>query len=73
MSDDVQRDLGKFEAQIEALQESVAKLQGTVEVLAEAIQSAKGGWRTLMWLGGAASVLGASLFHLFDLLLKSIK
>lgn len=62
---DVQRDLGKFEAQIEALNVAVSELHTMVMSLTKTVNEAQGGWRMMMLLGGAASVTGA-LVHKFS-------
>jgi hypothetical protein len=50
---------------LELLEKLVTRLEGIEEQLAQA----KGGWRTLMWLGGASAGLGGiiagALTHFF--------
>lgn len=45
------RDMRAQTARIEAMQEQLAQVL-------TALSEAKGGWRTLMWLGGAAATAG---------------
>jgi hypothetical protein len=50
---------------LELLEKLVIRLEGIEEQLAQA----KGGWRTLMWLGGASAgaggIIAAALTHFF--------
>jgi multidrug resistance efflux pump len=48
------RDMSTQQEQLAALQEQVAQVLS-------ALSEAKGGWRTLMWLGGCATALGAGV------------
>jgi prefoldin subunit 5 len=66
---DLHRDIGKHDAQIEALQESVRLLHVDMQSMAAQLQTiqqtlseAKGGWRTLMWIGGAGAAVGISFY-----------
>lgn len=45
--------------QIEALVAAVRDLTAQVAGISAALAEAKGGWRTLMWLGGAAATIGS--------------
>lgn len=73
MSEDIQRDLGRFEAQIAALTASVSSLQGSVRELSESVAEAKGGWKTIMILGGAAATIGAFAHKLLDFFIVNSK
>lgn len=77
MSDIDPQEFGRLQAQVEQLLKSNELLTETVTTMATAIQSmqlqmaeAKGGWRALVFLGGAAASLGSvatwSLQHLFS-------
>ena len=73
MDQNLQRDIGKHDAQIEALQAQVTQLHSDMrEVLASlqeirsTLDSAKGGWRTLMWVGGAGVAAGGIIFKLLS-------
>lgn len=72
------RDIGKHDAQIEALQNHVDQLHEDMKVVLAELQSikttlaeAKGGWRVLMWIGGAGGVAGAALHQFATWLLHS--
>lgn len=63
---DVNRDLGRHEAQIEALNKKVDELHrdlqtvhGDLQEIKQTLASARGGWKTLMAVGGLASAMTA--------------
>lgn len=65
-STSVHRDLGRHDAEIEALRNEMARLAAAVEgqgkrldEIGRTLAEARGGWRTLMVLGGAAAAIGA--------------
>lgn len=58
MTDDVQRDLGRMEAQITALLSQVAVLNAKVDAIDKTLSEAKGGWRMLLLIGGVAGIVG---------------
>ena len=76
---DVQRDLGRHDARLDAmesdLQEMKAQMAKMAEQLAktnEILSSARGGWKTLMLIGGGLAAgmqflawLGDKLIHFF--------
>lgn len=66
-----QRDIGKLQGDVEALQRDVAEIKKGMNTLLEAVLTAKGGWRTLMIVGGAVSVLTAAIFKLLSLFWRS--
>lgn len=66
MSTEMHRDLGRHDAQIEALQAQVDRLHADMtNVLTElrtinaTLSEAKGGWKTLLMVGGVASAMTA--------------
>lgn len=68
MDTNLQRDIGKHDAQIDALQSQVDRLHEDLkEVLDElkeirsTLDNAKGGWRTFMMIGGAGAALGGAI------------
>lgn len=76
--ENLHRDIGKHDAQIEALQDHVDQLHADMRLVLSELQSikttlaeAKGGWRVLMWVGGAGGVAGAALHQLANWFLHS--
>jgi hypothetical protein len=69
MADDVQRDLGKHEADIERLKEDVAAMRADLHTLTEMFAELRGGKKAVGILVGAAATMGAflgwlaSVFH----------
>lgn len=57
---DVQRDLGRIDAEVAALKEAVDRLSDTVYAMNQTLTEAKGGWKTLMAVAGVAGTLGAA-------------
>lgn len=65
METEVHRDLGKHDAQIDALNREVKHLHNDMEKvmlqlaeIQQTLSEAKGGWKTLMWVAGASSFVG---------------
>lgn len=62
----IHHDLGRHDAQIESLQEQVKQLHRDMQAMNETLteinktlSEARGGWRTLMLVGGIAATVGA--------------
>lgn len=67
----IHHDLGRHDAQIEALQEQVKQLHAdmqtmnaTLNQISATLSEAKGGWKTLMLVGGIAAAVGATFSKL---------
>jgi hypothetical protein len=65
MSEEIHRDLGKHDAQIEALNTQVNRMyvdmqqmMGQLTTIQQTLSEAKGGWKTLMWVGGLSAACG---------------
>ena len=58
MTGDVQRDLGRMEAQINALISQVSALNVKVDAIEMTLSEAKGGWRMLLLVGGITGAVG---------------
>ncbi len=56
--DDVQRDLGRMEAQISALVSQVSVLNTKVDAIDRTLSEARGGWRILLLIAGIAGTVG---------------
>lgn len=64
----IEHALGRHESSIEAMKDTQVKQAETLEqmgkdihAIREMLAEAKGGWRTLMWVAGAAGAIGAIL------------
>jgi len=73
MSDEIFRDLGKHEAEIESLRRELTLLRTDLHDMKECLHSikssmdeAKGGWRTLMFISGISATVGAALFKILS-------
>jgi hypothetical protein len=64
----MEREVGRMQAEIEALTVAVDKLTGKVESIEKTLSEAKGGWRVLMIFGGAGSIIGAGLTKFVEFL-----
>jgi len=65
MSAEVQRDLGKHDAQIEALEKDITemrkdlrKVYDKLDEINTTLATAKGGWKTMMWVAGGSAAVG---------------
>lgn len=63
----IHHDIGRHDAQIEALQEQVRqlhkdmqKMNATLSEINNTLSEARGGWKTLMLVGGIAAAVGAA-------------
>jgi archaellum component FlaC len=72
--EDLQRDLGKHDAQIDALdkdlremKEDMRRIFEKLEAINATLSEAKGGWKTLMWVAGASAALGGVVVKLISL------
>ena len=68
MTAEIQRDLGKHDAQIEALENDIREIKEDQRRIFEKLDSinqtlseAKGGWKLFMIVGGASAAFGAFL------------
>ena len=53
------RDYGRMEAQVAQLIKDVEDMKSNVQAMRDLMEQSKGGWRTLVFLGGVASSIGA--------------
>jgi len=58
MTEGVQRDLGRLEAQMENVADKLNKLEVQVEIISRTLSEAKGGWKMLMLVSGASATIG---------------
>ena len=73
MSDEIFRDLGKHEAEIESLRreltllrEDMSEMNACLKSIKATMDEAKGGWRTLMFISGISAAVGAGLFKILS-------
>lgn len=65
MTAELQRDLGKHDAQIEALERDMQEMKADLrrvfdklDQINDTLSEAKGGWKTMMWIAGASAAAG---------------
>ena len=64
------RDIGRHDAQIETLQADMAEMKKDVHEIKLMLAQAKGGWKTLMAVGGFAAVMGSIFTKFIEWLLR---
>lgn len=52
---------GRMEQQVEQLTQDMLELKATVKAMNDLLQQSKGGYKTLVWLGGVAGAAGAAI------------
>lgn len=57
--DQFQRDIGRHDAEIEALQTDMKELKHDVKKILATLSEARGGWKTLLLVAGIAGTMGA--------------
>ena len=78
-SNELHRDLGKHDAQIEALERDMKYMRQEVQEMRtefaaaladinKTLSEAKGGWKTLMWVGGAGATVGVVMTKILSAL-----
>jgi len=55
--DDIQRTVGNFEAKIDRLERDVATLIKNQNEMLQILHQARGGWKVMVMVGGAASAI----------------
>lgn len=75
MNTEFQRDLGKHDAQIEALERDIQLLRKDLirvfeklDQINTTLATAKGGWKTMMWVAGASAALGGFIVKIAPIL-----
>lgn len=63
----MERDIGRHDAEIDALQREIAELRREVREISRMLSEARGGWRGLMFVIGAGGALGAGITKLFSM------
>ena len=65
MPQEVQRDLGKHEAQIEQLERRMSNLEDKMDEVLLILHQAQGSWKMMVAIGGVAAVIGGLLREIF--------
>lgn len=60
----ITRDVGEIKADVGNIKDRLEKLEVETRINTDTLTQAKGGWKTLMLIAGAASALGAGLTHI---------
>lgn len=55
------REYGQLEADFRNLQKTVDVMQHDIRAMRDLMEQGRGGWRTLVWLGGAAAALSTGI------------
>lgn len=55
------REYGQLEQQVAELSRDVHTLKENVQAMRDLMEQSKGGWRTLVWLGGIAGTVGGAV------------
>lgn len=61
MNDELHRDIGRHDAQIDNLQRQMEQVLSELHEIKATLSEAKGGWRMLMLIGGAGAAFGAGV------------
>lgn len=64
--DDIQRTIGNFEAKIDRLERDVATLIKNQNEMLHILHQAKGGWKVMVMVGGAASAITVAFYKLLS-------
>lgn len=65
---EVQRTIGNFEAKIDRLEKDVAMLVSSQSEILQILHQARGGWKVMVMVGGAASAMTLGLTKLLSYL-----
>lgn len=68
MSND--REIGEHGARLVALEDDMTELKSDVKLILQELHTAKGGWKTLMLVGGMAGAVGAIVGKFLPFLTK---
>lgn len=63
------REMGEHDARLKALEQQVTELRADVKSILSVLSEARGGWKTLMLVGGIAGMMGATIAKLAGALL----
>ena len=63
---ELQRDIGRHDAQIEALKDDMRLMKEDIVEIKEILSEARGGWKVAAILGGVSATVGAFAAKLFS-------
>lgn len=64
--DDIHRTVGNFEAKIDRLERDVATLIKNQNEMLQILHQAKGGWKVMVMVGGAASAITIGFYKVLS-------
>jgi len=64
--EEIQRTIGNFEAKIDRLEKDVATLVRNQTEMLQILHQAKGGWKVMVMVGGAASAITVAFYKLLS-------
>ncbi len=62
-----EREIGMHAEAIDTLKQDVAEIKRDMADIKLLLASARGGWKTMMWVAGFASAAGAALWKAYEL------
>lgn len=65
-----ERELGEHDERLKTLEREMSELRSDIKLVLAELHAAKGGWKTLMLISGAAGAVGAILGKFFPFLVK---
>lgn len=65
-----ERELGEHDERLKTLEREMTELRSDIKLVLRELHEAKGGWKTLMLISGAAGAVGAILGKFFPFLVK---
>jgi hypothetical protein len=66
VSDIDPQEFGRLQATVDALESDMSEMKADVRIIRDAITEARGGWRLLLMIGGAAASIGAAVSWVVD-------
>ena len=61
MNDISLKEYGRLEQQVEQLTKDVEGMQADLKIIKGLLEQATGGWKTLMWVGGACAAAASAV------------
>jgi hypothetical protein len=55
------QEFGRLQATVDALESDMSEMKADVRIIRDAITEARGGWKLLLLIGGAAATVGAAV------------